>query len=125
MDEFTKRNIANRMMSYVLNFHKSFKNKPTAKYKKGVFADINKDFTKCDNTGMLQTDHSNSCVSKGYKRYKFKGFDWTEETLMIDLENTTNFLHNDKMEERFAYLIKAYKQNIINERLKSLENDFE
>ena len=42
-----------------------------------------------------------------------------------DLEHTTNFLHNDKMKERFAYLIKAYKQNIINERLKSLENDFE
>ena len=37
-----------------------------------------------------------------------------------DLEHTTNFLHNDKMKERFAYLIKAYKQNIINERLKSL-----
>ena len=30
----------------------------------------------------------------------------------------------DKMEERFAYLIKEYKQNIINERLKNLENDF-
>jgi hypothetical protein len=29
------------------------------------------------------------------------------------------------MEERFAYLIKAYKQGIINERLKNLENDFE
>ena len=42
-----------------------------------------------------------------------------------DLEHTTNFLHNDKMEERFAYLIKAYKQNIINDRIKSLENDFE
>jgi hypothetical protein len=42
-----------------------------------------------------------------------------------DLEHTTNFLHNDKMEERFAYLIKAYKQDIINERLKNLENDFQ
>ena len=41
-----------------------------------------------------------------------------------DLEHTTNFLHNDKMEERFAYLIKTYKQEIINERLKNLENDF-
>lgn len=44
--------------------------------------------------------------------------------LNSDLEHTTNFLHNDKMEERFAYLIKAYKQYIINERLKKLENDF-
>lgn len=42
-----------------------------------------------------------------------------------DLEHTTNFLHNDKMEERFAYLIKTYKQEIINERLEQLENDFE
>lgn len=42
-----------------------------------------------------------------------------------DLEHTTNFLHNDKMEERFTYLIKTYKQEIINERLKKLENDFE
>lgn len=41
-----------------------------------------------------------------------------------DLEHTTNFLHNDKMEERFAYLIKTYKQEIINERLEKLENDF-
>lgn len=42
-----------------------------------------------------------------------------------DLEHTTNFLHNDKMEERFTYLIKTYKQDIINERLKSLEYDFQ
>lgn len=42
-----------------------------------------------------------------------------------DLEHTTNFLHNDKMEERFAYLIKTYNQEIINERLEKLENDFE
>ena len=42
-----------------------------------------------------------------------------------DLEHTTNFLHNDKMEERFAYLIKIYKQDIINQRIKSLENDFQ
>lgn len=42
-----------------------------------------------------------------------------------DLEHTTNFLHNDKMEERFSYLIKTYKQEIINERLEKLENDFE
>ena len=41
-----------------------------------------------------------------------------------DLEHTTNFLHNNKMEERFIYLIKTYKQDIINERLKNLENDF-
>ncbi len=41
-----------------------------------------------------------------------------------DLEHTTNFLHNDKMEERFTYLIKTYKQDIINDRLKNLENDF-
>lgn len=42
-----------------------------------------------------------------------------------DREHTTNFLHNEKMEERFAYLIKTYKQEIINERLEKLENDFE
>lgn len=42
-----------------------------------------------------------------------------------DLEHTTNFVHIDKMEERFAYLIKMYKQNIINQRLKSLEYDFQ
>ena len=86
MNEEVKRNIAHRMMCYVHNFHKYIQNTPSAKYKKGVFADINKDFTGCDNTGMLQTDHSNSCESKGYKRYKFKGFDWTEETLMIEIE---------------------------------------
>lgn len=105
MDEFIKRNIANRMMSYVLGFHKSFKNKPTAKYKKGVFADINKDFTYCDNTGMLQTDCRNSCISKGYKRYKFKGFDWTEETLMLEIE-------------------KIYKTNFTKIKIEDIEKDF-
>lgn len=106
MDEFLKRNIANRMMSYVLNFHKSFKNKPTAKYKKGVFADINKDFTCCDNTGMLQTDCTNSRVSKGYKRYKFKGFDWTKETLMLEIE-------------------KLYKKNLVKIKIEDLKKDFQ
>lgn len=50
----------------------------------------------------------------------------TDNLVNSDLEHTTtNFLHNDKMEERFAYLIKTYKQEIINERLEKLENDFE
>ena len=106
MDEFTKRNIANRMMGYVHNFRESFQNKPTSKYKKGVFADINKNFTHCDNTGMLQTDHTNSSVTNVYKRYKFKGFDWTEETLMNEIE-------------------KLYKINFIKNKIEDLEKDFE
>ena len=93
-------------MSYVYAFHKSFKNKPTAKYKKGVFADINKDFTHCDNTGMLQTDFSNSNVTKGYKRYKFKGFDWTVETLMFEIE-------------------KLYKVITIKNKIEDLKKDFQ
>lgn len=106
MDNEVKRNIAKRMMCYVLSFHKSFKNKPTEKYKKGVFADINKDFTRCDNTGMLQTDCSNSSVSKGYTRYKFKGFDWTEETLMNELE-------------------KLYKLSLVKNKIEDLKKDFQ
>ena len=106
MDEYFKRDVAKRMMSYVLNFHKSIENKPFAKYKKGVFADINKDFTHCDNTGMLQTDFSNSNVTKGYKRYKFKGFDWTVETLMIEIE-------------------KLYKVIIIKNKIEDLKKDFQ
>ena len=42
-----------------------------------------------------------------------------------DFEHTTIFVHIDKMEERFAYLIKTYKQDIINQRLKKLEYDFQ
>lgn len=106
MDEEVKRSIATRMMCYVNTFCTYWKNKPAAKYKKGVFADINKDFTRCDNTGMLQTDHSNSCVSKGYKRYKFKGFDWTEETLMIELE-------------------KLYKLSLVKNKIEDLKKDFQ
>ena len=41
-----------------------------------------------------------------------------------DLDHTTNYLNSDKMEERFNFLIKSYKQEMINDRLKSLENDF-
>lgn len=106
MDEHFKRDVAKRMMSYVHSFHISIQNKPAAKYKKGVFADINKDFTHCDNTGMLQTDFPNSNVTKGYKRYKFKGFDWTVETLMIEIE-------------------KLYKVIIIKNKIEDLEKDFQ
>ena len=106
MDEYVKRDIAKRMMCYVHTFCKHWKNSPSANYKKGVFADINKDFTHCDNTGMLQTDCPNSNVSKGYTRYKFKGFDWSEETLMFELE-------------------KLYKENLVKNKIKDLEKDFE
>lgn len=105
MDEYVKKDVAKRMMYYVHTFCKYWKNKPEAKYKCGVFADINKDFTRCDNTGMLQTDNTNSSVTRGYKRYKFKGFDWTEETLMFELE-------------------KLYKEHLIKNKIKNLEEDF-
>lgn len=101
-----KRDVAKRMMSYVHSFRISIQNKPAAKYKKGVFADINKDFMHCDNTGMLQTDFPNSNVTKDYKRYKFKGFDWTVETLMIEIE-------------------KLYKVITIKNKMKDLEKDFQ
>ena len=100
MDEYLKRIIAKRMMVYVYAFRKSMQYTPVAKYKKGVFADINKDFTSCNNTGMIQDDFTNSCVSKGYKRYKFKDFVWTEETLMLEIEKLSKvaFVKN-KVEE--------------------------
>lgn len=100
MDEYLKRNIAHRMMNWVLS--------QDAKYAIGVFADINKNFTDCDNTGIIGAKGHISCVSpvrNGYKRYKFKGFDWTEETLMLELE-------------------KFYKINFIKNKIKYLEKDF-
>ena len=105
MNEEFKRDVAKRMMCYVHTFCTYWKNKPNAKNKKGVFADINENFARCDNTGMLQTDHPNSGVTKGYKRYKFKGFDWTEETLMFELE-------------------KLYKEHLVKNKIKNLEEDF-
>lgn len=72
--------------------------------------------------------NKNSClavITNNFVKNKFYIMGKRYNLINADLENTTNFLHNDKMEERFAYLIKAYKQNIINERLKKLENDFE
>lgn len=106
MDDYFKREVAKRMMCYVHNFRKFLQNTLIAKYKKGVFADINENFTRCDNTGMLQTDCRNSCISKGYTRYKFKGFDWTEETLMLELE-------------------KFYKINLIKNKVEDLKKDFQ
>ncbi|MBR4316658.1 MAG: hypothetical protein IKP65_06835 [Alphaproteobacteria bacterium] len=106
MDDDVKRDIAKRMMCYVNTFCSYWKNKPAAKYKCGVFADINKNFTCCDNTGMLQTDHTNSCVTKGFKRYKFKGFDWTEESLMIEIE-------------------KFYKLSLVKNKIEDLKKDFQ
>jgi hypothetical protein len=72
--------------------------------------------------------NKNSClavITNNFVKNKFYIMGKRYNLVNADLENTTNFLHNDKMEERFAYLIKAYKQGIINERLKNLENDFE
>lgn len=106
MDNEVKRNIAKRMMCYVNTFREHFQNRPLAKYKYGVFADINKSFTLCDNTGMLQTDCSNSSVSKGFTRYKFKGFDWTVETLMFEIE-------------------KLYKVNVVKNKIEDLKKDFQ
>ena len=106
MDDYFIREIAIRMMCYVHDFRKSFQNTPTAKYKKGVFADINENFTICDNTGMLQTDCRNSHITKGYTRYKFNGFDWTVETLMLEIE-------------------KFYKINLIKNKVEDLKKDFQ
>ena len=55
---------------------------------------------------MLQTDHTNSCVSKGYTRYKFKGFDWTTETLMNEIE-------------------KLYKLSLVKNKIEDLKKDFQ
>lgn len=71
--------------------------------------------------------NKNSCLSvitNNFIKEKFYIMGKRYTLVNADLEHTTNFLHNDKMEERFAYLIKTYKQEIINDRLKSLENDF-
>lgn len=71
--------------------------------------------------------NKNSClavITNNFVKHTFYIMGNIYNTVNADIEQNTNFLHNDKMEERFAYLIKAYKQNIINERLKSLENDF-
>lgn len=106
MDDYFIREIAIRMMCYVHDFRKSFQNTPTAKYKKGVFADINENFTICDNTGMLQTDCRNSHITNGYTRYKFNGFDWTVETLMLEIE-------------------KLYKINLIKNKVEDLKKDFQ
>lgn len=65
-----------------------------------------------------------SVITNNFVKNTFYTFGELHNWVSSDLEHTTNFLHNDKMEERFAYLIKTYKQEIINERLEKLENDF-
>lgn len=72
--------------------------------------------------------NKNSClavITNNFVRDKLYILNKRYDLVNADLEHTTNFLHNDKMEERFAYLIKTYKKEIINYRLKNLENDFE
>lgn len=64
-------------------------------------------------------------ITDNFIKHKFFYMGQSFNYVNGDLEHTTNFLHNDKMEERFAYLIKIYKQNIINDRLKKLEYDFQ
>lgn len=63
-------------------------------------------------------------ITNNFVKNKFYIMGKRYNLVNADLEYTTNYLHSNKMEERFAFLIKAYKQEIINDRLKSLENDF-
>lgn len=72
--------------------------------------------------------NKNSClavITNHFVKHKYYIMGRIFDLVNSDLEHTTNFLHNDKMEERFTYLIKTYKQDIINERLKKLEYDFQ
>ena len=80
-----------------------------------ILKDVFTEYTVNDFSNVLGNINAKEKFYIIGKRYNF---------VNADLVHTTNFLHNYKMEERFAYLIKTYKQEIINDRLKSLENDF-
>lgn len=75
--------------------------------------------------GHYNKNSNLAVITNHFVKHKYYIMGRIFDLVNSDLEHTTNFLHNDKMEERFAYLIKMYKQDIINERLKSLENDFQ
>lgn len=94
----------------------------------GGFQDV-EDYLFCQYQGITLGHYNKNSwlarITNNFVRNKFYIMGKRYNLVNADLEHTTNFLHNDKMEERFAYLIKAYKQDIINNRLKSLENDFE
>ena len=93
----------------------------------GGFNDM-EDFLFCQYQGInLGSYNKNSCLARitnNFVKNKFYIMGKRYNLVNADLEYTTNYLHSNKMEERFAFLIKAYKQEIINDRLKSLENDF-
>ena len=86
------------------------------------------DYLFCQYQGItLGHYNKNSCLARitnNFVKNKFYIMGKRYNLVNADLEYTTNYLHSNKMEERFAFLIKAYKQEIINDRLKSLENDF-
>ena len=103
MNNYFKRDVAERMFRYVCIYHESFEGN---KFKNGVFADIKEDFSHCNNTGMMQIDCSNSSLSKNYKRYCFKGFDWTIEKLEAELD-------------------LLYKKHLLDKKLKDIQADFE
>ena len=70
----------------------------------GVFVDIKilEDLTYCDNTGYI--NGNNSDVSVGFKRYEFKGFDWTvekmtEEIYMLSKKETIEFRKSVMMKD--------------------------
>lgn len=76
------KNIAARLMERVEAYHR---NPGRLVGMDGVFADIKilEDLTYCDNTGYINGD--NSEVTDGFKRYEFKGFDWTVEKLTEEI----------------------------------------
>ena len=93
----------------------------------GGFQDVD-DYLFCQYQGITLGHYNKNSwlarITNNFVKNKFYIMGKRYNLVNADLEHTTNFLHNSKMEERFAYLIKTYKQEIINERLKSLENDF-
>lgn len=93
----------------------------------GGFNDM-EDYLFCQYQGInIGHYNKNSCLARitnNFVKCKFYIMGKRYNLVNADLEHTTNYLHSNKMEEQFAFLIKAYKQEIIKDRLKSLENDF-
>lgn len=94
-----KRNVAEKIAKRLMKRVEAYHRNPDLGRlagMNGVFADIKimEDLTFCDNTGYI--NGNNSEVSDGFKRYEFKGFDWTvekmtEEIYMLSKKETIEF----------------------------------
>ena len=95
----------------------------------GGFQYMGCDYLLCQWRGITFGHYNkNSClanITDALIKNKFYIMGKRYTLLNSDLEHTSSYFHTNDLENRFTYLIKSYKQGMINEKLREIDSDFE